>query len=50
MAGTKEKKSQSLGCCFDVVSQDDLFGGESWEEAESRIQSLAFEKLLESKE
>mgnify|MGYP003158372385 CR=1 FL=1 len=24
-----------------------LFGGESWEDAESRIQSLAFEKLLE---
>ena len=46
MAGTKEKKGP-LGCCFDVVSQDDLFGGESWEEAESRIQSLAFEKLLE---
>ena len=46
VAGTKEKKGP-LGCCFDVVSQDDLFGGESWEEAESRIQSLAFEKLLE---
>ena len=46
VAGTKEKKGP-LGCCFDVVSQDDLFGGESWEDAESRIQSLAFEKLLE---
>ena len=49
VAGTKEKKGP-LGCCFDVVSQDDLFGGESWEEAESRIQSLAFEKLLEQTE
>ena len=28
VAGTKEKKGP-LGCCFDVVSQDDLFGGES---------------------
>ena len=25
VAGTKEKKGP-LGCCFDVVSQDDLFG------------------------
>lgn len=44
VAGTKEKKGP-LGCCFDVVSQDDLFGGESWEDAESRIQRAGYRAL-----
>lgn len=45
VAGSKEKQGP-LGCCFDVVSDDDMFGMNTWEEAESRLQSLAFETLL----
>lgn len=45
VVGSKEKQGP-LGCCFDVVSDDDMFGMNTWEEAESRLQSLAFETLL----
>lgn len=45
VAGSKEKQGP-LGSCFDVVSQDDLFGMNTWEEAESKIQSLAFDTLM----
>ena len=39
VAGTKEKKGP-LGCCFDVVSQDDLFGGESWRRQRAGYRAL----------
>lgn len=45
VAGSKEKQGP-LGYCFDVVSDDDLFGMNTWEEAESKLQSLAFETLM----
>ena len=45
VAGSKEKQGP-LGCCFDVVSEDDMFGMNTWEEAESKLQSLVFETLM----
>ena len=40
VAGTKEGEGP-LGSLFDVVGQDDLFGCETWEEAESTLQKEA---------
>lgn len=53
VAGTKEGEGP-LGSLFDVVGQDDLFGCETWEEAESTLQkeavTLAMGKAKMSKE
>lgn len=45
VAGSKEKQGP-IGSSFDVVSDDDMFGMNTWEEAESKLQSLAFETLI----
>ena len=41
IVGTKEGEGP-LGNCFDVVGQDDKFGSDTWEEAESTLQKEAF--------
>ena len=41
IVGTKEGEGP-LGNCFDVVGQDDKFGADTWEEAESTLQKEAF--------
>ncbi len=40
VAGSKEAEGP-LGKLFDMTSQDDLFGGKTWEEAESNMQKEA---------
>ncbi len=40
IVGTKEGEGP-LGLLFDVIGQDDMFGGKSWEEAESTLQKEA---------
>ena len=40
IVGTKEGQGP-LGLLFDVVGEDDLFGCETWEEAESHLQKDA---------
>lgn len=45
VVGNKEAKGP-LGEEFDVIVKDDMFGADSWEEAESRIQEMAVDKLL----
>lgn len=45
VVGTKERGGP-LGSYYDVVADDDMFGMNTWEEAESRLQSLAFETLM----
>jgi len=40
VVGTKEGEGP-LGLLFDMVGEDDLFGGKSWEEAESNLQKNA---------
>ena len=45
VVGSKEKQGP-LGSSFDVVSDDDMFGMNTWEEAESKLQSLVFETLI----
>lgn len=45
VVGNKEAKGP-LGEEFDVIVKDDMFGANSWEEAESRIQEMAVDKLL----
>lgn len=40
VVGTKEGEGP-LGLLFDVIGQDDMFGGESWEDAESTLQKEA---------
>lgn len=40
IVGTKEGEGP-LGLLFDVIGQDDLFGGNTWEEAESSLQKEA---------
>lgn len=41
IAGQKEGEGP-LGACFDVVGEDDKFGQNTWEEAESTLQKEAF--------
>lgn len=40
VAGEKEGNG-AFGKCFDMVEEDPLFGGKTWEEAESKMQQLA---------
>lgn len=40
VVGTKEGEGP-LGLLFDVIGQDDMFGGKNWEEAESTLQKEA---------
>ena len=48
VAGSKEAQGP-LGKCFDLTNEDDLFGAETWEEAESNMQirSLCVISLVE---
>ncbi|MBR1853590.1 MAG: stage V sporulation protein AD [Lachnospiraceae bacterium] len=46
VVGKKEGEGP-LGLLFDVVGDDDLFGGASWEEAESSLQKQAVGLVLE---
>ncbi|RGY97135.1 stage V sporulation protein AD [Clostridium sp. AM58-1XD] len=46
IVGKKEGEGP-LGTYFDVVEQDDMFGANSWEEAESAMQKQACELVLE---
>lgn len=46
IAGKKEGEGP-LGKCFDVVENDPMFGGSSWEDAESRMQKKAAELAIE---
>lgn len=46
IVGTKEGQGP-LGLLFDVVGEDDLFGCETWEEAESHLQKEAVGLALE---
>lgn len=45
VVGQKEGEGP-LGKMFDIVSNDAMFGAESWELAESKIQELAVDKLI----
>ena len=47
VVGKKEGEGP-LGSCFDFVEQDDLFGGENWEDAESRMQKIAAELAIKN--
>lgn len=49
VVGQKEGEGP-LGKMFDVVSNDAMFGAESWELAESKIQELAVDKLISKAE
>lgn len=46
VAGKKESEGP-LGKSFDLTEQDTFFGEKTWEQAEKRLQELAFSKLLE---
>ncbi len=46
VAGKKEGEGP-LGGCIDVVEQDDMFGMENWEQAESAMQKQAADLALE---
>ncbi len=46
IVGTKEGQGP-LGLLFDMVGSDDMFGCESWEEAESSLQKTAVQLALE---
>lgn len=46
IAGKKEGEGP-LGACIDVVEQDDMFGMENWEQAESAMQKQAADLALE---
>lgn len=46
IVGPKEKAGP-FGALFDVTSDDDLFGKDTWEEAESELQKRAIMKALE---
>lgn len=46
VAGKKEGEGP-LGSCIDVVEQDELFGTNTWEEAESAMQKQAAELAIE---
>ena len=41
IVGKKEGEGP-LGNCFDVIGEDDKFGADTWEEAESTLQKEAF--------
>lgn len=45
VAGKKESEGP-YGKEFDIVGKDDLFGMNSWEEAESKLQQMAIDKLF----
>lgn len=45
IAGQKEGEGP-LGACFDVVGEDDKFGQNTWEEAESTLQKEAFSMAI----
>ena len=45
VAGEKEGKG-SFGKYYDMIEEDPLFGGETWEEAESRMQQIATQIAL----
>ena len=45
VAGKKESEGP-LGHCFDVTSEDTLFGQKTWEQAEKQMQKLALDMLL----
>lgn len=45
IVGKKEGEGP-LGNCFDVVGQDDKFGADTWEEAESTLQKEAFQMAV----
>lgn len=44
VAGSKEAQGP-LGKCFDLTNEDDLFGAETWEEAESNMQQGSIRSL-----
>lgn len=46
VAGKKESEGP-YGACFDVTTDDDMFGGKNWEDAESRMQIQAVSKVIE---
>lgn len=46
VVGKKEKEGP-LGELFDVTSEDDHYGMQSWEDAESELQRIAVSKVLE---
>lgn len=41
ICGRKQRSAGPLGKCFDLTNEDDLFGAETWEEAESNMQKEA---------
>ncbi len=45
IVGQKEGEGP-LGGSFDIVVEDPMFGSKNWEEAESRLQEMAMDKLL----
>ena len=45
VVGQKEGEGP-LGSYFDVISEDPMFGGTSWEDAESRMMKLAVEQAI----
>ncbi len=46
IVGSKEGQGP-MGKLFDKVGQDDMFGAETWEEAESTLQKEALQILLQ---
>lgn len=47
VAGKKEGEGP-LGSYFDQVEEDELFGGQNWEDAESRMQKIAAELAIKN--
>lgn len=47
LVGKKEGEGP-LSCYFDEIEEDPMFGGETWEEAESRLQYKTANKALEN--
>ncbi len=45
VAGKKESEGP-LASCFDIASQDTLFGQKTWEQAEKQMQKLALDTLV----
>ncbi|MBE6976182.1 MAG: stage V sporulation protein AD [Ruminococcaceae bacterium] len=45
VAGKKESEGP-LGHCFDVTSEDTLFGQKTWEQAEKQMQKIALDTLM----
>lgn len=45
--GGKKEKNGPLGNCFDFTSEDSLFGEDSYEKAEARMQQIAVQLALE---